>query len=315
LWDAPIAKVKAMEDHRNLHKSQDDELVSKLTYLNVMGEKISGNAEGRVMWMEILKTINAAIPRFEYPGGKIPSPKELPLEERKDIHVTQVDSKFYEDLSTWFTEEVATRYREELRNWARITKNPVPEDELGPTGPGWVFELHCYHYYNSPKNMGLEGSNHIRKYMTTSFRENSIKLPVDKDAAGNDIFEEFTFAEMGLSYPLLLDDTKPMPTQVPNPDFDPEAQMKAMSALGGFGAATAAAGEDDDNPAFEPPMLQVDRQDFVYQVVWQETVISQRLYNKANPEVAAEPAVEGETPATATTTTTATTADAVPAVE
>ena len=151
-----------------------------------------------------------AIPRFEYPGGKIPSPKELPLEERKDIHVLQVDSKRYEDLSNWFTDEVANAIGEELRNWARITKNEVPEDETGPTGPGWVFELHCYHYYNSPKNMGSESSNHIRKYMTTSYRKNSIKLPIGKDAAGNDIFDDFTFAELGLSYPLLLDDTKPV---------------------------------------------------------------------------------------------------------
>lgn len=296
LWSKPMAQVKAMEDHRNLHKGQDDELVSKLTYLNVMGEKISGNAEGRVKWMEIIKTINAGIPRFEseYPGGKIPSPKVLPLEERKDIHVLQLDSKRYEDLSTWFTDEVAKRYRDELRNWARITKNELPEDELGPTGPGWVFELHCYHYYNSPKNMGLESSNHIRKYMTTSYRKNSIKLPIGKDAAGNDIFDEFTFAEMGLTYPLLLDDTKPVPTQVPNPDFDPAALSDMMGG----------APEDGENPAFEPPFLEVQKQDFVYQIVWQETMISGRLYLRANPE---PEAAQAEEPAAAE--------DAVPVAE
>lgn len=291
LWSSSIAQVKSMEDHRNLHKGKDDELLSKLTYLNVMGEKISGNAEGRVMWMEILKTINSAIPRFEYPGGKIPSPSELPFEERKDIHVLQVDSKHYEDLSTWFTEEVATRYREELRNWARITKNEVPEDETGPTGPGWVFELHCYHYYNSPKNMGLEGSNHIRKYMTTAFRENEIKLPVGKDAAGNDIFDTFTLEEMGLSYPLLLDDTKPVTTKIPNPDFDPEAMMQMGGMTTGFGAPPPTA--EDGEKAFVEPMLEVDRQDFVYQIVWQETQISGRLFKRENPEP--EAAAAGET--------------------
>jgi type IV pilus assembly protein PilM len=294
LWSAPISKVKAMEDHRSLHKSKDDELVSKLTYLNVMGEKISGNAEGRVKWMEIIKTINAGIPRFEYPGGKIPSPKELPLEERKGIHVLQLDSKHYADLSTWFT-PVATRYREELRNWARITKNELPEDELGPTGPGWVFEMHCYHYYNSPKNMGLEGSNHIRKYMTTNYRQGSIKLPIGKDAAGNDILDDFTFAELGLSYPLLLDDTKPQLTSVPNPDFDPSAMPPSMlGGAAGFGAPATA--QDGEDPAFEPPLLEVQKQEFIYQIVWQETLISGRLLARANP---APEAAEGGEPAAA----------------
>jgi type IV pilus assembly protein PilM len=298
LWAAPISKVKAMEDHRNVHKQQDDELVSKLTYLNVMGEKISGNAEGRVKWMEIIKTINAGIPRFDYPDGKVPTPKEgLPYEERKDIHVTQLDSKYYEDLSTWFTDEVEERYRQELRNWVRLTENEMPEDETGPTGPGWVFELHCYHYYNSPKNKGLESSNHIRKYMTTNFRKGSIKLPIGKDPAGNDIYDTFTFKEMGLSYPLLLDDTDPQMTTVPNPDYDPAAM-----ATGGAGFSAAATTPDEgDNPAFEPPTLQVQRQDFVYQIVWQETLISERLMARENLEAA-----EGEGQQAATTDTAAT---------
>ena len=160
--------------------------------------------------------------------------------------------------------------------------------------------------------MGLEGSNHIRKYMTTNFRENTVEVPVDKDAAGNDIFETFTLAEMGLSYPLLLDDTKPMPTQLPNPDFDPEAQMSMMSSMGGFGAPAVATGEDDEAPAFEPPMLEALKQDFIYQIVWQETVISERLYKKLNPEAVTEPVAEGAAPAAATADAAAT---AVPGLE
>ena len=47
---------------------------------------------------------------------------------------------------------------------------------------------------------------------------------------------------------------------------------------GASGFAAPAAAEDGENPAFEPPFLEVQRQDFIYQIVWQETLISERLF-------------------------------------
>ncbi len=298
LWAQPMTQVDTMKQYRDSQVSEDESLVTKLTYLNVMGEKLSENVEGRLKWLEIIKTVNAAIPTVEYPDGKVPSPKELPLDQRKEIHVTQCDTKHYEDLATWWSEDVARRYREEIRNWARITKNDVPEtlaEDPGPTGPGWVIELQCYHYYNSPENIGFEGSNHVRKYMMSSFLDNKVKLPMGKDAAGNVIEEEFTLQEMGLSYPLMLDDNKARQVSIPNPDFDPEESRAAMMMGGPAPMAPLIPGDDEDEPAFEPPFLEVPRLDFVFQLVWEEKVLSARL--KAREEAANNPegeATEGE---------------------
>ncbi len=289
LWSQSITQVDSMKTYRDNHVDEDEKLNAQLTYLDVMGQEVSGDWERRLKWLEVIKAVNAAIPRTTYPDGKIPGPKELPFEERTDIHVTQFETKHYEDLTTWWTEDVARRYREEMRNWGRITNYATisQEDleaqlaaEAGPTGPGWVIELRCYHYYNSPENIGSEGSNHVRKFMTTSFLTNTVKLPVGKDANGAEIFETFTLEEMGLTYPLLLDDNKAKPSLIANPDFDPTMMPSAPANQGGF-AAPAAPAAGDPESAFEPPMLEVPRLDFVYQVVWQEKVLSERLEAKA----------------------------------
>jgi type IV pilus assembly protein PilM len=299
LWQGATTKVTAMSDHSSSHKSKDGDLTSKLDYLNKMGEEVSGDAERRLMWMEMIRAINAAIPRDPdgiYVDGKPPSLKELPLEERKDIHVTQFDTKFYDDLKTeWFTEARAKRYRDEMRNWADIMDRELPADFesiTGPEGPGWVIQLQCYHYYNSPAHMGLEGSNHVRKYMTTGFIDGKVELPVGVDENGNPILEEFTFEEMGLTYPLLLDDREPTLETIANPEWDPEKAAAQMAAQGG---TRPVAGQDPD---FEPPTIAVQKLEFVYQLVWQEQKLSDRLEAKrlAAEAAAAEAEATSGTP-------------------
>ena len=96
--------------------------------------------------------------------------------------------------------------------------------------------------------------------------------------------ETFTLEEMGIKYPLLLDDNRAKPTQIPNPDYDPTAPLPASASLGGA--------FDPKNPpeGYEPPMLEVAKLDFIYQIVWQENVLSERLEAKEAARIAAEEA-------------------------
>ncbi|MEM6779594.1 MAG: type IV pilus assembly protein PilM [Planctomycetota bacterium] len=272
-WSTSLSEVQSMQSKASDHASTDNKLSTQLKYLNAIGKEVAGNSERRLKWLEVAKVINAAIPTFEYPDGKPPSPKDLPLDERKDFHVTQMETKYYEDLKTeWFTEKLAKRYKDEMRNWAKITGRELPEDfetDAGPEGAGWVIELRAYHYFTSPKNIGLESSNHVRKYFTTGFVDTTVELPIGFDENGQPKMMEFSMKDMGLSYGLMLDDTKPMTTTVPNPDYDPLAAQAAMES-----------GDAVDNQDFEPPTLEVKKQDFVFQIVWQEKVLSERVAAK-----------------------------------
>ncbi|WDQ15517.1 type IV pilus assembly protein PilM [Rhodopirellula sp. P2] len=286
LWSSAEAAVTSMSSYSSDQKSEDTLLVSRLTFLNRLGEEISGNAERRLVWLELINAVNAAIPRADYPDGKIPSVKELPLEDRIDFHISEIDTKFYEDLAEdWYSERLDIRYKEEMKNWYDLMRDSAPPEELaddtGPEEEGWVIQLKGYHYFNSPKHKGEEGSQHVRKYLTTNFREKPINLI---DPQGNPI--TFTPEEFGFSYPLLLNENQPQLVQVPNPDYDPVSAMTAMQLRA----------EGDDDVKVESPTLEVLRLDFVFQVVWKESVLSERIEAKrlADEEAALEAEMEGE---------------------
>ena len=292
LWSNSVSAVTAMEGYKSDHESQDSELDAKLSYLNVMGKEVSGNAERRLKWLEIIKTVNNAVPRKSFVDGKIPTRQEVPLDEREDIHITRFDTKYYEDLKDWWTEELAQRYREEIRNWALLTNNELDEEaeaalasDTGPEGSGWVFELSCYHDYNKESlttGGGEIGSNHVRRVMTSSFLPDTplsktVELP--RPDGGKEVF---TLAEMGISYPLMLDDNEPKMVKIENPDYDPAAS---------FGEDEGEeVGNEEDVEGKEPAFFQVPRLEFVFQMVWQEQPLAERVAKKDAERAAAEEA-------------------------
>ena len=298
LWQGAASAVSTMSNYHSEQLGQDETLKSKLDYLNKLGKEVSGSAERRLMWLEIVRAVNESIPREFYVDGKLPSPKDVPYEDRTDLYFQQFESKHYIDLAEWWDGEIPVRYREEMRDWARVTGRPVPEnlmEDLGPSGPGWVFQLSGYHYFNDPDRLGEIASNHIRKYLTTNFIDKRIELPTgEKGPDGKPKMESFTPQEMGLTYPVLLDDRKPSVSTIPNPDYD-VALAEAMAV-----AMTAEENSDEAKEASEaladiPPVLPVSKLEFVYQVVWQERVLSERIEAKeAAAAAAAEAAAAGE---------------------
>ncbi|MGB7344177.1 MAG: type IV pilus assembly protein PilM [Pirellulaceae bacterium] len=274
-WKAASTAVSTMDNYASSHRDEDLDLKSKLTYLDAVGKEVTGDSEKRVRWLEIIRAINSLIPRDQYPEGKVPTYKEKPYIDRIDFHITEFETKFYKDLKEWYTLQVAARYKDELIDWHKITKRPAPvltEEIPGPEGEGWVIQLRGYHYYNSesPERMGTEASNHIRKYLTTAFKESPIRLPDPFNPLKKGQTIPWTPEEMGLSFPLLLDDTKPVLTKIPNPDFDPTVAMAEQT--GGLPAAPV-----EGEPESEPPFFDVPRQDFTYQIVWKPVTMSQRI--------------------------------------
>jgi type IV pilus assembly protein PilM len=89
--------------------------------------------------------------------------------------------------------------------------------------------------------------------------------------------ETFTLAEMGISYPLMLDDNEPEVVQVANPAYDPAASFdKDEGEPSG-----------DDKEEGEPAFFPVRRLDFVFQMVWQEQPLADRVAKKDAERAAA----------------------------
>ncbi len=307
VWKSATGAVTQMTSYSSREKQADETLASQLAFLNSLGEEVSGDAERRLVWLEVLKAVNWLIPREDYPDGKIPSPKKMPMEERIDFHITEIDNRQYEDLATWFDETLVDRYRQEMRNWATLQGVEATEELITPappTGPGWVIQLKGYHYHNSKDEQRGYGDNHVRRYLTTNFLQKKIPL-----TAPDGSIVEFTPQEFGFSHPLLLNESTVYVTQIPNPDYDPEAQPMAGSTMvpAAPGEPQKIIGPDGKEVLIEPPTLEARRYDFVFQVAWTDKTISERIEAKrlAEEEAAAaagegdETNPDGEVPADA----------------
>lgn len=278
IWNKAHVEVTNMADYADDHRGTDSELNKKLTFLNAVGEEIAGDAEKRLVWMELIRGINQIIPRGKYEGvepGEMPSPKDVPYEDRIDFHITSFETKYYEDISEWYTKR-EKRFNEENADWESLMKVQKTAEEAAatpaaPTGASWVIELQGYHYYNNPDRVGLDGNNHTRRYLTTAFRDpsllppdvitRSIKLP---DPETGEMID-FTPAELGISYPLMLDIGTAVESSIPNPDYEPPVD----------GGVTL-----EEDPDAEPQFLKPRRMDFVFQFLWTPTTHDQRMEAK-----------------------------------
>lgn len=317
LWEDTVREISVMQRHHDDQVSTDEDLVAQLTYLNGLGAEVSGNTERRLKWLEIMKVVNDLIPRPDddkFPPGETPSPTDFPYSDRMDIHVRSIDSRYFEDLKETWSEAKQNHYKSEMRIWSELTKRDLGSGQAdpadpnavagagnlgaatddqstqGPEGPGWIIELDCYHYYTDiQKDKNYARNNHVRKVMMTAFLDGEVNLPIGKDAEGHEQFEKFTTAEMGLSYPMLVEDGVIVLESIPLPESesdedeaDEELDSERLGLNRGFD------GEDEDSTTKAPTSIDVERLDFKFQIYWQEKLLGARLIAKEEARAKAE---------------------------
>lgn len=201
---------------------------------------------------------------------------------------------------------------------------------------GWVIQIDGFHYHNGSEYApdADEQEDFVLKTLIHRLETGSIKLPVplmsddgkvQSAPDGTVLMEdrEFTFKELGFSYPLVLKGTYNKENKIPNPEWTRKYGATAggmgmgmgadsgmgmpggmpggsMGAPGGSGPGSRSGVnplEDPDCPKdFEAP-----KYTFVVQLIWQEKPLSARLeaQKKAAEEAAAKAAeaaaAEGQT--------------------
>ena len=87
-------------------------MVTQLGRVTAIGEELVGNADRKILWLEMLRTLNTALPLT--PGlkpGEIPDVEKLPFQQRQEIHIDEIEVQYFEKLGDWFTEIVKNRVR------------------------------------------------------------------------------------------------------------------------------------------------------------------------------------------------------------
>ena len=106
-------------------KSRSDTFTSDLTAtqekfaeIAKVGTALVSNNEGRLRWLELLKAMQVALPKAEPDNADEISPSDTEklaaaISARRELHITSMDSEFFEDVSTWYP-GIAKKYKDDL---------------------------------------------------------------------------------------------------------------------------------------------------------------------------------------------------------
>jgi type IV pilus assembly protein PilM len=326
--DTPGARTqevswKKLADDVTSLKSQSDKFVdidtkqkALLNHVAGVGEEVVGNADRKLLWLELMRAINEAMPVDpRIPDNKPPDPEVVPFVDRENLQVDYIETEYFPDLKAWFAGDVPKRYAEELQaagivpkaetpggttGAPAVTPAPAPTGAVqgtqgvpaikGPEGPGYVIEIKGYHFHNSDKSVqsGNFGAIYVRNTLIKSLRDGKIRLPADPTDSDNPGLTEFTFEEMGIGFPLVVEDSTIDPDYtIANPKAAP-----VVTTPGNFGAGDFPEDEPfaplpmprQAAPAVDPaipPTFPAPRYDFRIQFCWQERRLSERLQERA----------------------------------
>ncbi len=130
-WKEAMSDVDTVQGELTTNEQKDAEQVTKLKKLTALGRELSGNSDRRLLWLELMKAINRALPQDENVGtAEIPDPKESPIALRKELHIEYIESQYFPELSTWFN-GVKVKYLDELDYIRDTDPSALPTSDPG----------------------------------------------------------------------------------------------------------------------------------------------------------------------------------------
>ncbi len=278
-WETAKQEAQSASDEAGRFQGRHATLTRTMSFLESVGEEVVGAGDRRLLWLELLKAIDHALPSTEgVEHGTFVDYKTKPINERLELHIEKVESQYFPDLASgWYDKGQVKRQYGELKRHFDAINNPAgtaeDEEEVAagtppilapgeeveedkPTGPGWVIELSGYHYYKIGSYSN--GADHVRNTLLYNLAHGEVELPIDN--RGNT--KVFTMEELGISYPILSETAATWTSDaIDNPDY------------------RAGEGVSADNP----PQFNVDKYTFTVQFCWQGKLLGDRL-NPAQPQ-------------------------------
>jgi type IV pilus assembly protein PilM len=323
-WKVAQSAMDQLKSKSGNHISQDDDQKLQLARLHELGSAAVGSADGRLLWLELLKTITESLPVDESNlDRKIPTREDKPFEQREEIYIDRIESQYFPEISTWLTNAVKEKYEQGKSGHAdelgvdaaegesaeedvavdESTINPAQSIDVDESeesseleGSGWVIDIHGHHF--RPEFEPNSAAEYVRTTLLNKLDSGTVELPVGEGKATI----QFTVREMGIHYPFLLrgDYTRSKP--IPNPNWDPPTDQNGMAggmmdSGRGLAAGNQPQDTDEDDPTnqryFTPP-----RYEFLVQFCWQQVTLSERLDNpdrekSESTQIASNTDVEG----------------------
>lgn len=251
-WDTALSAAESTKTTSDNEISEDKAQVNQVELLAQIGEEVSGSRDRRLLWMELLDALFQSLNRpADYDIRNLPSPEEVPFDERTEIHITKLESRYFEDVSSFLTERVLASYESDKRSRlerlgllkipaegeeaedstveASSTETSVDTADGDESTAGWVIQLDGYHYHNGKKyaETADEREDFVLKTLVHELETGSAVLPLPDGSS-----MEFTYKEMGISNPFIVGAGQfNADHKEPNPEY-----LKSQGGSGGEGS-------------------------------------------------------------------------------
>ena len=204
--------------------AEKDAAVAEFRKIDQIGEHLVGNVQRRILWLEVLKATNECLPRDPPKEGEDPKP----IEQRKQLHVTNLECQRLDDLGVWFAgvKQWYERPNDKTGKPAAATQGKPAAGEAagdnaaeGPKGAGWVVRLEGYHFVNWDRPGGSQGAQFVLDTLIQNLHNATVDLPAVDRQGG----EKVSMSELGIGYPVLVNPQRTYLT-------DPNTKAAALSA-------------------------------------------------------------------------------------
>ena len=263
-----------VQTESNNFKSESSQVHDFFTRVESTGDNLVSNVNARLEWLELIKALNAALPRDERPSDEREETAE-DIQERQELHIEAMVAQQFENLeSDWFA-NVQESYEKSrglqlAEEGAEADADPgIDSDDseiVDINKPGWVIQLTGYHYHN------LDRSNNMERFVNNTLIKALEEATVDLPDGPNGELIPVLLKDVGISHPWIVKESPKLTEEI----IDPESGITGATGGNGrrFGEGGPIARGNSTNSETKPIKLQ--RYDFVVQFCWSPTTTNQR---------------------------------------
>jgi hypothetical protein len=106
--------------------AKNSELVAQFVKVVTTAENLQRNVDGRLQWLEVLKAIDAALPKDPRPPEKRQETEE-DIAKREELHIEQIECEYFADLTNW-----QNSVRQHYTPAAKPSTTPAAGDAAAP---------------------------------------------------------------------------------------------------------------------------------------------------------------------------------------
>ncbi|MCG8449572.1 MAG: type IV pilus assembly protein PilM [Pirellulales bacterium] len=287
-------KAKNVQSMAAGFANDNESVLQTYNQVKTIRENLISNVEGRLLWLELLKAIDAALPKDPRPPEERQETSE-DISNRNELHIISLDMQEYEDLESEYFANVESVYLTKRGMGAEGDEQAeegfgggysgnsgygssggfdaggggVGASTSGGLGPkDMVIQLTGYHYHNlDPKN---DAAQFVNSTLIKQLEEGTVELP---DGENGEMIS-VPIADLGISRPWVVRQSK-----IENEVIDPDAALEGISRQGGgyseygggeYGGSSIAVDEAKSK------LIELRRFNFVVQFCWQPNNRTQR---------------------------------------